>query len=347
MSQASSEVNLAGAGDFLFVVLKELFPLGKPSRNPGDGKKNRKHVYGNSNGLIDETRQIDKEVRKVLVITFFLNLLVSGAKLVYGMMTRSLSLEADGFHSLFDSAANIVALVGIFLASKPPDKEHPYGHRKIETLATLGISFLLFATCFEIISNVVDRIKNPVVPEIHVLSFVIMVATMIINYGVSTYESKKGKQLKSDILIADSIHTRTDIFVSFSVIVSFVAVLLKAPFVDIVIASGIVLFIIYAAWKIMYRSLNVLLDAQPMAPEDIENIVMKIPGIVLCHKIRSRGTANGVFVDLHIHVDPQLSTEDSHTLTHKVIKTLKDSHPEILDILIHTEPAYTTKPHKL
>lgn len=292
-------------------------------------------------------RPVDKEVRKVLLITFFLNLAVSAAKLIYGIMTKSLSLEADGFHSLFDSASNVVALVGIFLAAKPPDKEHPYGHRKIETLASLGISFLLFATCYEIITNVIDRIQNPITPQIHTLSFVIMIITMAINYGVATYESKKGKKLKSDILLADAVHTRTDIFVSLSVIISFVAVLLKVPMVDIIIASIIVLFIIYAAWKIMHRSINVLLDAQPMDPDDIEKMVINIPGVKLCHKIRSRGTANGVFIDLHIHVDPLLSTEDSHTLTHKVIETLKNAHPEILDVLIHTEPAYSTKPREL
>jgi len=291
-------------------------------------------------------RQTDKEVKKILIIIFFLNLLVSGAKLFYGILTKVLSLEADGFHSLFDASSNIVALVGVYLASKPPDKEHPYGHKKIETLASLGISFLLFATCFELITNVIERVKYPITPEVTIISFAIMIVTMAINYGVCTYEAKKGKELKSDILIADSIHTRSDIFVSLSVLVSFGAVLLKIPVLDIVIASGIVLFIIYAAWKIMLRSINILLDAQPMDPDEIEKKVMDIPGIVLCHKVRSRGTSNGVFVDLHIHVDPLLSTEDSHTLTHKVISLLKESHPEILEVLIHTEPAYPTKPRK-
>lgn len=287
------------------------------------------------------TRKTDREVKKVLIITFFLNLLVSGAKLVYGVMTESLSLEADGFHSLFDGAANIIALIGIFLASKPPDKQHPYGHRKIETLASLAISFLLFATCYELVTNVIDRIKNPIVPEVTVISFAIIFITMAINFGVTTYETKKGKELKSDLLLADSIHTRSDIYVSISVLASFVAVLLKITFLDIVIASGIVLVIIRAGWKIMLRSINVLLDAQPLESEKIEQVVQKIPGVIHCHNARCRGTSNGVFVDLNIHVSPGLSTKESHAVCHEVISSVKESFPEVLEVLVHTEPGYS------
>ncbi|MBI2339177.1 MAG: cation transporter [Deltaproteobacteria bacterium] len=292
-------------------------------------------------------RSTDREVRQVLVITFLLNLAVCGAKLVYGFLTRSLSLQADGFHSLLDSSSNIVAMIGIILAAKPPDIEHPYGHRKIETLAALGISFLLFATGYEIVTSVVERIKHPAIPQVHYLSFVIMSVTVAINFWVSTYEMKKGLSLKSDLLTADSLHTRSDIFVSLSVIGSFVAVLLNAVFLDAVIAGGIILFIVYAAFRIMHRSLNVLLDAQPMDPAGIEQIVKAIPGILLCHKIRTRGTSNGVFVDFHIHVNPLMTLEDAHSLTHRVIREVKEKYPEIVDVVIHTEPAYLTKAHKI
>ena len=288
------------------------------------------------------TRQTDKEVKRVLVITFLLNLAVCGAKLIYGFMTKSLSLQADGFHSLFDSSSNIVAMIGVILASKPPDETHPYGHRKIETLAALGVSFLLFATCFEIITSVMERIRHPIIPQVDFLSFVIMGGTVAVNLWVSTYEARKGLDFKSDLLLADAMHTRSDIFVSLSVIGSFVAVLLEAFFLDIVIAGGIVLFIVHAAFRIMHRSLNVLLDAQPMSPIGIEEAVMHIPGVLLCHKIRSRGGGYGIFVDFHIHVDPLMTLEKAHSLTHEVIRQVKEKYPEIVDVVVHTEPAHLT-----
>lgn len=287
---------------------------------------------------IQDQRQ--KQIYQILLITFVLNLLVCAAKLVYGIATKSLSLEADGFHSLVDASSNVVAFFAVFFASRPPDEKHPYGHRKIEAMASLFISGMLFLVCYEILSGVYARIKNPVIPTISLLSFVIMFATLAVNYFVSRFEMKKGGELKSEVLLADAMHTRSDIFVSLSVLASFVGVLLKVPMVDWIVAFGLVLFIFFAAFKIITRSLNILLDAQIIDPQKIMVLVMQIKGIEHCHKIRSRGTQSGIFVDLHIHVDPMLTTEKSHELTHKVINTIKVAFPQVLDVLIHTEPSH-------
>lgn len=287
---------------------------------------------------IQDQRQ--KQIYQILLITFVLNLLVCAAKLVYGIATKSLSLEADGFHSLVDASSNVVAFFAVFFASRPPDEKHPYGHRKIEAMASLFISGMLFLVCYEILSGVYARIKNPVIPTISLLSFVIMFATLAVNYFVSRFEMKKGGELKSEVLQADAMHTRSDIFVSLSVLASFVGVLLEVPMVDWIVAFGLVLFIFSAAFKIITRSLNILLDAQIIDPQKIMVLVMQIKGIEHCHKIRSRGTQSGTFVDLHIHVDPMLTTEKSHELTHKVINTIKVAFPQVQDVLIHTEPSH-------
>ena len=289
-----------------------------------------------------EKRGDDKKVMQVLLLTLLFNLIVCIAKLFYGIKTKSLSLEADGFHSLLDSSSNVVGLIGAYLAFRPPDEGHPYGHRKIEALTSLSISFLLFITCYEIVSHVIARLKSPVLPEVNAVSFAIMGITIVLNVLVSRYEKREGIRLRSDILLADALHTRSDILVSISVVLSFVAVLFNVSFLDGVIASGIVLYIITIAFRILSGSLNVLLDARTIDPERVEEIVKKIPGIVRCHKIRSRGTRSGIFVDLHIHVDPNMTTEVSHKVTHDVIRTIKGHFPEVLDVLIHTEPAFAT-----
>lgn len=284
----------------------------------------------------------DKKIIQVLGIILGLNLAVSLAKLIYGYITHSLSLEADGFHSLVDSSSNIIGLVGIILASKPPDEGHPYGHRKIEAVATLVIAFLLYVTCFEIISNVIDRLKNPVFPHVDFYSFFIMGVTILINLFVYLYEKREGEKLKSDILIADSLHTKSDLLVSASVILSFVGVIFKIGILDVIIAIGIVLFIIYVAYRIISGSINILIDAQLIDPQMVIDVVGALEGIDKCHKIRSRGTRGGIFVDLHIHVNPLLSTEASHKITHHAIKVIKDKFPEVIDVLIHTEPSFVT-----
>lgn len=284
----------------------------------------------------------DKQVLKVLWITLFLNAIVSIAKLIYGHITASISLQADGFHSLLDFSSNIVGIFGIILAAKPADEGHPYGHRKIETIASIGISFFLFFTSYELIITVWDRIKNPAIPHVDLLSFVIMGVTIGVNFFVAVYERRVGEKLKSDLLLADSSHTKSDLFVSLSVMASFVGVLLGIPWLDVAIAIGIVVFIFYVGFRILFNNLNVLLDAQTIDPEIITKMVLSVPGVQHCHKVRSRGTRNRVFLDLHIHVEPTMTTELSHELTHIVIRKIKKQFTEVADVLIHTEPAYPT-----
>ncbi|MBX7149177.1 cation diffusion facilitator family transporter [bacterium] len=284
----------------------------------------------------------DKQVMRVLFYTLWLNLAVSLAKLFYGIYTQSLSLESDGFHSLFDTASNVVGLVSIYFASKPADDKHPYGHRKIETLASMGIAFMLFLTCYEILTDLYERYYHPVVPHVDVLSFAIMIVTLAINFGVSRYEKRKGHELRSEILHADAAHTHTDVLVSISVMASFVGVLLHWVWIDLVVAFFIVLVIVHAGYEIIVHSLSSLLDEQFIDPKEIETMVMSVPEVEGCHKIRSRGTLGKVFVDLHIYVHPLMTLEKAHSLTHVVIDTIKKQKPEIQDVLIHTEPSFRT-----
>lgn len=284
--------------------------------------------------------QRNQKIAQVLWITLGLNLMVAFLKLIYGRISHSLSLEADGFHSLFDSASNVIGFVSLRMAIKPPDDDHPYGHQKIETLATMGISLLLFVAGYEIINGAIDRLNHPMTPTISINNFIIMIFTMLVNLWVSDFEKKKGKELQSDFLLADALHTRSDFFISLSVLVSFVAILFHMVFLDIIIACGIVIVIGFVAYSILNRSIHVLLDAQSLNPDHVRSIVIRVAGIRSCHKIRSRGSAAGIFVDLHIQVDPQMTLDSAHHLTHQVIAAIKKEFPLVVDVLIHTEPAY-------
>ena len=280
-----------------------------------------------------------KKVQQVLVLVLFLNLAVAFAKIIYGTLTGTLSMTADGYHSLFDGVSNIVGLVGIFIASRPPDREHPYGHQKYETVASIFIAILLLFVGFEIFRNALDRFLVRSTPEVTALSFIIMLGTMGVNYLVTRYEHGKGAALRSQVLIADSMHTKSDIYVSFSVIVSLVAIRSGFPLLDPVIALLISFLIFRAGFRIMKESSRVLLDMSRLEEEEICNLVMGVEGVLGCHKIRTRGGMGDIWIDMHVLVRPDMSLEDAHLIAHRVSKMLKVEYKDVSDVVVHLEPA--------
>jgi len=182
-----------------------------------------------------------KEVRRVNIIVLILNILVAAGKIVMGYTIKSMSMVADGFHSLTDASSNVVGIIGVRFSYKPWDKEHPYGHRKIETLITSVIALMLFTVCYEILSNAINRLHHPVVIESGIYGFIVMLITISVNIFVSTFERRKGKELGSDFLVSDSMHTTSDIYVSLSVILSLIFDRLGIHWADIAISLFIAL----------------------------------------------------------------------------------------------------------
>ena len=171
-----------------------------------------------------------RSIRRVLWIVLMLNLAVAAAKYVYGVISGSASMQADGIHSVFDSAGNVVGLVGIALAVRPADEGHPYGHAKFETYASLAIGALLLLAAFEVGSSAIAKLVSGVFTvEVTPISFAVMIGTLAVNLGVTTYERRCAKRLKSEVLAADANHTLSDALVSVGVIVGLVAVSLGFP----------------------------------------------------------------------------------------------------------------------
>ena len=251
-------------------------------------------------------------VRRILIIIFVINIATALAKGGYGLLTNSLSMSADGLHSLFDSTSNIIGLVGISLAARPPDREYPYGHAKFETFASLGIAVLLFASSIQLVLAAVNRLQSQSAPQITELSFGIMGITLLINIGVSAYEYILGKRLKSSILVADSMHTRSDIYASVGVILGLVAVKMGYPLADPVIALLICGLILLTGLEIVKDSSKVLLDKALVEERVIVDLAKSVEGVCTCHSVRTRGMAGEIYVDLHIGVDSSLSIDAAH-----------------------------------
>jgi cation diffusion facilitator family transporter len=280
-----------------------------------------------------------KQARKVLIYTLLLNWLVALAKLIYGVLTRSASMTADGLHSFADGTNNIVGMVGFYIAAKPIDKTHPYGHEKYETLTALGIGGLLLFVAFDIIKGAIQRFSNPVIPDVNIGSFIVMFVTVAINIFVMIYENREGKRLKSDFLISDSYHTRSDILVSCSVIATLIAVKIGMPIIDTVMAVLIAVFIGFSAFEILWETSKVLSDAAVVPPEKIKNVVMGFADVSNCHNIRTRGRQDNICVDLHIWVKPDMHIDISHKLVHKIEEQLKKEIPGVKDVITHIEPS--------
>lgn len=278
------------------------------------------------------------EIRKVLLITLALNILVSAAKIFYGYITDSISIFSDGFHSLFDGVSNIVGLIGIYIASHPPDEKHPYGHKKYETVFTIFVGLLMLITCFEVFKKVYESLTGRYATTVTVVSFWVMVVTMLINIFVSIYERRMGTSLNSEFLIADSKHTKSDIFVSIGVIVSLIFIKLGFPIADPIAGVIVGIFIAKAGIDIIRESTETLVDRTQMDTSIVKEIACTVDGVMECHEIRTRGTKSHIFVDLHVLVDPSLPVEDAHKIAEAVEKEIKSKISEVVDVVVHIEP---------
>ncbi|MHB1392375.1 MAG: cation diffusion facilitator family transporter [Clostridia bacterium] len=287
-----------------------------------------------------------KRIRKVLWLILFANLGVAAVKIVIGYLISSNSLAADGFHSLTDSSSNLAGLIGIHLASKPIDEDHPYGHRKFETLAGFLISVMLFILAARVISSAFLSFARPVAPIVNFESIIAITATLVVNIFISKYEYLQGKKLDSTILVSDSLHTRSDVFISIGVLFTLISIKFGIPpVIDSIASLAVSGFVIHAACEIFRDTCSDLLDKAAVDSDKVKEIIMHFDQVKDVHKIRSRGCNSEVFVDLHILVDPGTSIEESHRLMHEIEKKVCSELSTPLQMIIHIEPFYEISKH--
>ncbi|RME01971.1 MAG: cation transporter [Deltaproteobacteria bacterium] len=280
-----------------------------------------------------------RQVFRVLGVTLALNVLVAVLKLVWGSLAHSTSMVADGIHSLLDGSSNVLGLFGIAIAAQPPDEDHHYGHRKFEVLAAMGISFLLFLAAYEIVSGAIARLAGESPPlTVTNAQFAVMIFTMAVNGLVSRYERRKGKELDSPVLVGDAAHTASDIFASFSVLVSLVAGKFGYGAVDLLVAIGIGFIIGHAAFKIIRANFSVISDSAVIPASEVIEIVEGFPEVKDCHKVRTRSSGDVTFIDFHVKVDSGMSIGEAHDLSNRVEQRLQESFPGQIDITLHLEP---------
>jgi cation diffusion facilitator family transporter len=275
----------------------------------------------------------------VLLRVLGLNLAVAVAKIVFGYASGAISITSDGFHSLTDSASNVIGLVGVRAANRPPDADHPYGHRKYETVAAAAITIFLILIVVEVLRNAFNHLAGRTTPhEIPMVSFAIMLVTIAVNLLVVRYESREAGRLGSEMLLADATQTRGDVWTSMTVIVALVGAKLGLPILDPLAALVVAGFIGYAGYQIARATTHILSDRIVIEEADLRDVVMSVPGVLGCHQIRTRGSADHVFLDLHVWVPGDMRLADAHDLSHVVKDRLVARYPQIADAVIHIEP---------
>jgi cation diffusion facilitator family transporter len=278
-------------------------------------------------------------VRRILWGVLVANILITIIKISLGIITGALAIVSDGFHSLVDSSSNLIGLAAIRWAARPADDSHPYGYQRYETLGALAIGGLLLVAAWEIVQSIIERIINGSSPEISWVTFGLMVLTFPVNVGIVIFETRAGKRLKSDILLADATHTKTDLFVTGSVIASIIGIWLGWGWLDLVVASLVVVLILRASIGILRDSAGTLADTAGVDPDQVEKLAYEVPGVVYIHNIRSRGKSDSVFVDLHVKVNPAMSTSQAHALATEVENRLRNGMDNVADAVVHIEPA--------
>ena len=278
------------------------------------------------------------QVTRVLYRVLFLNLAVALIKIGLGITTGAVSILSDGFHSVTDAASNVVALIGVSVARRPPDANHPYGHRKYETMASVGILLFLIIVVFEVVLSAVDRARSGAAPDVFPEGIGLMAATVVVNLLVVSYETRAGRRLKSELLLADAKHTRSDVFTSVTVLAALLGVQAGYPVLDPLAALLVAGFIGHACWQIAQVASRILSDEVVIAENDVRDVVRSVPEVIGCHRIRTRGSADHVFLDLHIWLDGSTPLEQAHATSHVVKDRLMARYPQIVDVVIHMEP---------
>lgn len=280
-----------------------------------------------------------REVRRVLWAVLFLNAAVALAKFWYGSLTGSLSMRNDGIASAFDALSNVVGIVGVAMASQPPDRDHPYGHAKFETYASMAIGVMLAFAAFNICVDGYHALLGPGAPVVvDAGSFVVMVGTLAVNLAVSRWEHTAGRRLHSEVLVADGLHTRSDALVSVSVIVGLAIVAMGVPSADSVVSIVVGVAIAASAVEVFREAGETLSDHARIDEPALRRTALAVGGVNSVHNIRTRGTEGEVFVDLHVLVNPLMTVAQGHDVAGAVEDALTREFPEVCEVIVHIEP---------
>jgi cation diffusion facilitator family transporter len=288
--------------------------------------------------LADQART----VKRVTWLGLVANLILAAVKLAAGLLGASQALTADAVHSLTDCVTDLAILIGVRYWAEPPDAEHPYGHRRIETLVTAFIGLALAGAAVGLAWDAIDALLSGEHRQPRMIAFVAALVSIAVKEGLYHWTRIAGLRVGSSALRANAWHHRSDALSSVPVAIA-VGVALRFPhlaYLDSIGAIAVSAFILYAAWKIVAPALSQLADrgAAPEIKAEIERIARGVSDVREVHAIRTRQSGLGLHVDLHVLVDDELTVQQGHEIATAVKQRLIEGGPNVLDVVVHVEP---------
>lgn len=296
--------------------------------------------------------EAEKEKSAVALSSVLAAVVLTTIKLVVGLMTHSLGILAEAAHSGLDLVAAIVTFIAVRVSGKPADREHQFGHGKVENFSALIETFLLLATCAWIIYESIQRLFfESVEVDASLWAFLVMGISIVVDVNRSRMLDRAAKKHNSQALEADALHFSTDIWSSAVVIVGLMGIRLAAVFThlrfleqaDAIAALVVAGIVVYVSIELGIRTVQGLLD---QAPKDVavkvEKAVESIPGIVECHQVRVRPSGPEFFIDAHILVSGEQTLKAAHRLSEKAAAAIQQAVPRS-DVTVHVEPVKTPK----
>lgn len=301
---------------------------------------------------IDAPRVAIKEqvVRKVTWVGLFVNLILAGIKFAAGVLGKSQALVADAIHSLTDLTTDAAVIAGSHYWERPPDDDHPYGHKRLETLVTAFIGIMLAAAGIGIGWKAVSTLQHKAVSAPGWIAVLAAFVSIVCKEAIYRWTARTGKRLKSTALAANAWHHRTDALSSLPVLIAVTGARLfpSWSFLDRVGAVVVSIFIIYASLKIIWPAISELIDAGVPADtrKKIREIAHKNENVQQVHDIRTRYISTSVQVDLHIVVQGSLTVRQGHDIADDVRRRIIADIPEILDVVVHVDPPERALPEQ-
>lgn len=283
-------------------------------------------------------------IRRVLLVALTVNATLAALKFGIGWKLGSLGVLSDAVHSLLDGAASVIALIGITAAARPPDPNHPYGHRKFEILTTIILAGLLFLSAWEILGAALHRLAHRgAAPEFSWWGMGLLTLGLAASSLLSAWEKRAGLEVSSPLLLADAAHTRTDVYSSVLAIAAVGSGKVGLDWLDPLLAIGIVIFLGRAIYEIFLEGVKVVSDATRLDPELIRTVAEDVEGVRGAHAIRSHGMTNDIHIDLHIQVEEQLTMRQVFEIENRVTEALQQKFPGVTHVALRHEPHGTPR----
>lgn len=277
----------------------------------------------------------DRLVRRILWFEGSVNAGVVVAKVAVGLSTGSFAVLGEAIHSLADVANNIVALVVVRIAARPADREHPYGHRKFETLAVFGLATLLTVLAVELGTRAIEGSAGTV--STHGWTLGVMLGVLGVNVALAGWQGWWARRLRSEILRADARHTLGDVLATSAVIGGWQAAAHGYAWLDPAVAVAVAGVVLWLAFDLFKRSIPALVDRIALDPEELRSSVQEVGGVRSVRAVRSRWIGTAAAVDVTVTVAADLPTFEAHAIADGIERVVQDRF-DVEDVTVHIEP---------